>query len=119
MLLGGSPTTPGGETFDAAAGVVSSVASAAIGGVVQDALPFRLDVLYYEPATATSGGAVVGGRWVTSKLLVLGRRRVDPAADQNTSEAELRYWLARRVLLEAIGGDRGAFGLNLVWNRRW
>ena len=119
MLLGGSPTTPGGETFDAAAGVVSSVASAAIGGVVQDALPFRLDVLYYEPATATSGGAVVGGRWVTSKLLVLGRRRVDPAADQNASEAELRYWLARRVLLEAIGGDRGAFGLNLVWNRRW
>ena len=59
------------------------------------------------------------GRWLTTKLLVLVRTRVEARADENVSEAQAEYWLNQRLLLDGTAGDRGVLGLDLLWNRRW
>ncbi len=119
FLLGGSPGLAGRETVDAATGVAAAVASQVIGGFVTRKLPIRLDVLNYEPASAASSGAFVFGRWLTTKLLVLFRTRVEARVDENVSEAQAEYWLNQRLLLDGTAGDRGVLGLDLLWNRRW
>ncbi|MBL8621899.1 MAG: translocation/assembly module TamB domain-containing protein [Myxococcales bacterium] len=119
FVLGGSPTAPGQEVADTATGVVATVVGSMIGGFVNQALPIHFDVLNYEPGTATSSGAVVLGRWLTSRLLLLVRTRVDARVDQNSSEAEAQYWLGPRLLIEGTAGNRGVLGLDLLWNRRW
>jgi|GEM_PF-3198795 len=119
FLLGGSPGAAGRETVDAATGVAAALASQVIGGFVTRKLPIRLDVLNYEPTTSSSSGAFVFGRWITSKLLVLLRTRVEARVDENVSEAQAEYWLDQRLLLEGTAGDRGVLGLDLLWNRRW
>jgi hypothetical protein len=119
FVLGGSPTAPGQEVADTVSGVLAAAASTLVGSFVNQALPFRFDVLNYEPGTATSSGAVVVGRWLTSRLLLLVRTRVDARADQNSSEAEAQYWLGQRLSIEGSAGNRGVLGLDLLWNRRW
>ncbi|MBK7073031.1 MAG: translocation/assembly module TamB domain-containing protein [Myxococcales bacterium] len=119
FVLGGSPTAPGQEVADTAAGVVATFVGSMVGGFVNQALPIHFDVLNYEPGTATSSGAVVLGRWLTSRLLLLVRTRVDARVDQNSSEAEAQYWLGPRLLIEGTAGNRGVLGLDLLWNRRW
>jgi len=82
-------------------------------------LPVKVDVLRYEQKTSSSSAAFVLGEWVTNRLLVLIRSRIEPREDENRSETELEIWLGRRVLLDAVGGDRGVLGLDLLWTRRW
>ena len=59
------------------------------------------------------------GRWLTRRLLVLYRNRAEARVDENVNEAEVEYWLGRRVLLEGVAGDRGILGADLLWTRRW
>ncbi len=119
FVLGGSPgVSPGGELEGAALGVATSTASSALTGVFIHRLPFRVDTLAVEAPTARSSTAFKAGRWLSRNLYVAYRRRVEARADQNTNEAELEYWLARRLVIEAVTGD-GVHGLDLLWSRRW
>ncbi len=119
FALADSASAPGSETSDAATNLLAAVASQAIVGAIAPLLPVRIDVIAYEPASATSGRAFVFGRWITRKLLVLYRNRAEARPDQNVNEAEAEYWLDQRVLVEGVAGDRGVLGLDLLWTRRW
>lgn len=119
FVLGGTPGGPGRDSLDAASGVAAAVTSQVVSGFLAGKLPVRLDVVTYQPSTLTGGGSVVVGRWLTDKVLLLLRRRTNASAVENTTEGELQYWLRRNLLLNGVAGDVGAFGLDLLWNRRW
>jgi translocation and assembly module TamB len=120
FLIGGSPgADPGSEVRDAASGVASALVSQKVGGYIEDYLPVQVDVLRYEAATASSGAAFTVGKWVTRRLFVAFRRRLEARTDQNAGEAELEYWLAPDILIEATTGDRGHHDADLLWLKRW
>lgn len=119
FFLGGNPGSGRDSTPDAANSVAAAVASQTLGGYLTRQLPVRIDVLSYQPQTLSSSGAFVAGRWITEKLLLLLRSRSDPRPLENSAEAELQYLLRRDLLLDGVAGDRGTFGLDLLWNRRW
>jgi len=39
--------------------------------------------------------------------------------NQNSSQAELSYYILRNLVFEAYAGDRGAFGGDLLWIFRY
>lgn len=119
FFLGGNPGSGRDATPDAANSVAAAVASQTVGGLITKRLPVRIDVLSYQPQTLSTSGAFVAGRWITEKLLLLLRSRSDPRPLENSTEAELQYLLRRDLLLDGVAGDRGTFGLDLLWNRRW
>lgn len=120
FLLGGSPgMNPGSEVRDAASGVASALLSKKIGGYVGDYLPVEVDVLRFEAATASSSAAFTVGKWLSRRLFVAYRRRLDARTDQNAGEAEVEYWLRPEILVEATVGDRGHHDADLLWLKRW
>lgn len=119
FALSDTASAAGSETTDAASNLFASVASQAIVGAISPILPVRFDLIAYEPASASSSRAFVFGRWITRRLLVLYRNRAEARPDENVNEAEVEYWLGRRVLVEGVAGDRGILGADLLWTRRW
>lgn len=119
FLLGGTPGSAGQDSRSQLTGAATSVASQTVGGFLTRKLPVKLDVLRFEPATSSSSAAFAAGKWITEKLMVLIRSRVAAREDENRGETEIEYWLGRRVMLDAAGGDRGVLGLDLLWTRSW
>ncbi len=122
FLLGGEP---GGDPENAPS-ATERVASAGasfignkVGGYVKKALPVDIDVLRYESASSTSSAAVTVGTWLTDTLFLAYRRHLEARPDENAGEGEIEYWLQRRLVLEAVIGDRGVNGADLLWRRRW
>jgi translocation and assembly module TamB len=121
FLLGGEPNAAP-NTASAAEKVAqsgTSVVANTIGGYVRKALPFDIDVIRYESATATSSAAVTVGKWITHELFLAFRQRLETRPDQNTVEGSIEWWFRRSLMLEAVIGDRGVDGLDLLWRRRW
>jgi len=121
FLIGGEPS---GDPKSASA--TSGVASAGatylgnkIAAPIREALPVDIDVLRYETASATSSAAVTVGTWITDSLFLAYRRHLEARPDENAGQGELEYWIRRRLVLEAVVGDRGVSGLDLLWRRRW
>lgn len=120
FLLGGSPgMNPGSEVRDAATGVASALLSKKVGGYVGDYLPVEVDVLRFEAATASTGAAFTVGKWLSRRLFVAYRRRLDARTDENAGEGEVEYWLRPDILVEATVGDRGHHDADLLWLKRW
>jgi hypothetical protein len=122
FLLGGEP---GGDpenapsTSERVTGAGASIISNKLGGYVKKALPIDIDVLRYEAASSTSSAAVTVGTWITDSLFLAYRQHLEARPDENTGEAEIEYWIRRRLVLEGVLGDRGVNGLDLLWRRRW
>lgn len=122
FLLGGEP---GGDpenaptTTQRVAGAGASFIGNKVGGYVKKALPVDIDVLRYEAASSTSSAAVTVGTWVTDSLFLAYRRHLEARPDENAGEGEVEYWLRRRLVLEAVAGDRGIHWVDLLWRRRW
>lgn len=119
FLVGGSPGTTGQDTKTAVTGAATTVASQTVGGFLTRKLPVKLDVLRFEPATTTSSAAFAFGKWITEKLMVLVRSRIAAREDENRGETEVQWWVGRRVLLDAVGGDRGVLGTDILWTKSW
>ena len=119
FLLGGRPGSATGDSKETLQGAAASVASQTVGGFLTRRLPVKVDVLRYEPATTSTSAAVAVGKWVSDKLLILARSRIDARADENRAEAELEYWWTDRTLLDLSGGDRKVFGADILWTKRW
>lgn len=121
FLLGGEPNgqSNSGNPRDQVTAAGTSLVANQIGGYVKKALPVDLDVLRYEAATASTSAAITVGTWLTRSLFVAYRRRIEARPDENSSEAEIEYWLSRRIMLEGILGDRGRSGLDLLWRKRY
>jgi len=121
FLLGGEPSTspnsaPGRDQItDAGASAITG----ALGGYVKNALPIDIDVLRYENATADASASVTIGRWITRSWFLAYRQHIDALPDENDAEAEVEYWLNRRVILEGTAGDRGVDGIDLLWRKRY
>jgi hypothetical protein len=122
FLLGGEP---GGDPEMApsasqrVAGAGASFVGNKIGGYVKKSLPVDVDVLRYEAATSTSSAAVTVGTWITDTLFLAYRRHLENRPDENAGEGEVEYWIKRRLVIEAVAGDRGVNGADLLWRRRW
>ncbi|MEO8841661.1 MAG: translocation/assembly module TamB domain-containing protein [Kofleriaceae bacterium] len=121
FLLGGEP---GGDpqsasARDKAAQVGSSIVANQIGGYVKKALPFDLDVIRYEAATATSSAAITVGSWITHTLFFSFSQHMNARADENSGEGTLEYWFTRRLELELTAGDRNYDGADLLWRKRY
>ncbi|MBA3464567.1 MAG: translocation/assembly module TamB domain-containing protein [Deltaproteobacteria bacterium] len=119
FLLGGEPGGDPRNARDTATSVGASFVANRIGGYVKKALPLDIDVLRYEAASASSGSAVLIGKWLTRSLFVAYRQHLEARVDENRVEGELEYWLSRRVSVEAMAGDRGHNGVDLLWRKRY
>jgi len=86
---------------------------------IRRGLPVDFDVLRYGSASATQSAAVTVGTWITDTLFLAYRRHLEARPDENMGEGEVEYWIRRRLVLEAVAGDRGRNGLDLLWRRRW
>ncbi len=122
FLLGGEP---GGDpenapsTSERVAGAGASIIGNKVGGYVKGALPVDIDVLRYEAASSSSSAAVTVCTWITDALFLAYRQHLEARPDENSGEGEIEYWIKRRLVLEAVVGDRGVNGLDLLWRRRW
>lgn len=122
FLLGGEPggdpeMAPSAEQRVANAG--ASFLANKVGGYVKKALPVDVDVLRYEASSATESARVTVGTWITDTLFLAYRHHLEARPDENTGEAEVEYWIQRRLVVEGVVGDRGVNGADLLWRRRW
>ncbi|MEO6771955.1 MAG: translocation/assembly module TamB domain-containing protein [Kofleriaceae bacterium] len=121
FLLGGEPNgdPSSGSARDKAASLGSSIVANQIGGYIKKALPFDLDVLKYEAASATSSAAITVGSWLTHTLFFSFTQHLSPMPDENSSEGTLEYWFTRQLELEATAGDRNYDGVDLLWRKHY
>lgn len=121
FLLGGEPNGDpnNGSARDKAAQLGSSLVANQIAGYVKKALPFAIDVIRYEAATATTSAAITVGSWITHTLFFSFTQHVDPRPDENSGEGTLEYWFTRRLELELKAGDRNYDGADLLWRKRF
>ncbi len=121
FLLGGEPNGDpnSGSARDKAASAGTSIVANQIGGMVKKALPFDVDVIRYEAASATSSAAVTVGSWITHTLFFSFTQHLEARPDENSSEGTLEYWITRRLELETTAGDRSYDGIDLLWRRRY
>jgi autotransporter translocation and assembly factor TamB len=114
---GGDPQSASGR--DKAAQVGSSLVASQISSYVKKALPFDLDVIRYEAATATSSAAITVGSWITHTLFFSFSQHMAARPDENSGEGTLEYWFTRRLELELTAGDRNYDGADLLWRKRY
>lgn len=121
FLLGGEPNgDPNrGSTRDQATSAGTSIVANQIGGYVKKALPFDVDVIRYEAASATSSAAVKVGSWITHTLFFSVTQHLAARPDENSSEGTLEYWFTRQLELETTAGDRSYDGIDLLWRHRY
>ncbi len=121
FLLGGEPdgNPQDGSARDKATAAGTSFVANKLGGYVKKALPVDIDVLRYEAASSTSSAAVTVGTWISRSLFVAVRQHLQSRVDQNLSEAEIEYWLSRRLSVQGTSGDRGYTGVDLLWRKRY
>ncbi|MDB4961370.1 MAG: hypothetical protein JWP01_1369 [Myxococcales bacterium] len=122
FFLGGAPGgDPSKQTAEAAAGLGAAIASTAFGKLLKR-VPFisSLQLQFAcRPSAGQSSASCSAGRWVTKKLYVSGEQRIAPRPDENAAEGKLEYiWKPNRTV-EATGGNRAIFGVDLLWRRRW
>ena len=122
FLLGGEPSGDPNAAPSArnkVEGAGASFVANQIGGYVKKALPVDIDVLKYESASATTSAAVKVGTWITQTLFLAYRQHLSARPDENAGEAEVEYWIRRRLMVQGTVGDRGYDGVDLLWRRRW
>jgi hypothetical protein len=126
FFLGAAPGgDPGSQTRDrtreavAAAGL--RVVSGKLGRQVAKVLPVKVDTLSCEPdplATASTSGSCTIGTWLSQNLFVAYRQRLQPRADENSGDVQFQYRLGGKVLIQGTGGDRGYYGVDVLWRHR-
>ncbi|WP_373049624.1 translocation/assembly module TamB domain-containing protein [Vulgatibacter sp.] len=115
-------TDPFGEPVDGGeidpAGAAASVAGSFAAQRLRSALGPRLplDVLTLE--TVGTGTRLEAGTYVSERLYLGYLRNFLPEQDENANEVRAEYELSRTVALESRFGDRGAAGVDLVWEKR-
>ncbi len=121
FLLGGEPNGDpnSGSARDQATSAGASIVANQIGGYVKQALPFDVDVIRYESASATSSAAVTVGSWITHTLFFSVTQHLAARPDENSSEGTLEYWFTRQLELETTAGDRSYDGIDLLWRHRY
>ncbi len=124
FFLGGAPGgDPSKQTAEAAVGFGASIASTVAGKWLKK-VPLVSRVLTRvqigcKPGAGQSSSSCTAGTWLSKKTYVTLEGRIDSRADENSSEAKVEYYWKRNRTVELTGGDRGFFGLDLLWRHRW
>jgi len=127
FFLGGEPNTEAGsqtrdQASQAVAGAGTRLISGKLGRQLTKVLPVKVDALSCEPAaaaTTTASGSCTVGKWLSRRLFLAYRQRLQPRVDENNGDVQLQLRLGDRLLLEGTGGDRGYYGADLLWRHRW
>jgi len=121
FFLGGAPGgDPSKQTAEAAAGFGASIASTVLGKRLKRVVPL-LDRLQIgcKPVAGQSSASCSAGTWFTKRTYVTFEQRIDSRPDENSGEGKVEYYWKPNRALELTGGDRGFFGLDLLWRHRW
>ena len=118
FVLGASPSSvPGSETRDAAESLATSLVSQKVLGYLDGMLP--IDEVRIETETETRSASVTLGKWISSKLFLAYKYRLEARADENGNEGSLEYWFRENLVLEGFVGDEGYYDASLVFVRRY
>ena len=88
---------------------------------MQELLPV-IDVLRLESTdNSATPDQLLAGKWLTEKVLVAYRARLQQANDQRTNlnEFTVEWWFLRRWVLQAFYGDRQVGAADVLWIRRF
>ncbi|HEX3758011.1 MAG TPA: translocation/assembly module TamB domain-containing protein [Kofleriaceae bacterium] len=129
FFLGGEPTAdPVSATRGVAVGAVTGLGTRLISGEIGKQLnrllpaPVKLDTLACAPDPAgitTTSGTCTVGKWLMQRVYLAYTQHLQPAPDENTGDAQVQIRLWRDILFQGTGGDRGYYGADLLWQRRW
>jgi len=72
-----------------------------------------------KPVAGQSSASCSAGTWFTKRTYVTFEQRIDSRPDENSGEGKVEYYWKPNRALELTGGDRGFFGLDLLWRHRW
>lgn len=108
------PATTEIDAAGAAVSVAGSFAAQRLKQAVGPRLP--LDVLTLE--TAGEGTRLEAGTYVSDRLYLGYLRNFLPDEGENANEVRAEYELSRTVSIESRVGDRGAAGVDLVWEKQ-
>ncbi len=113
---------PGGAadstTRDAASNAAAALLSAKLGRRVKKVLPVKIDVLNCDAGSSSSGATCQAGKWLTENWFVALRQRLEPRADEDPQELQLRYFFRRNWMFEGTGSNE-RFGGDVLWRKRW
>ena len=127
FFLGGEPSTDAGsqnrdQARLAVTGAGTRVLSAHLGKQISKYLPVQVDALSCEPDPAgpsPPAGSCTVGKWLSDRLFVAYRQRLQPRPDENTGDAQLQYRIAARSCSRAPAATAGTYGADLLWRHRW
>ncbi len=124
FFLGGEPGgDPSKQTAEAAAGFGASIASTVAGKWLKKVpLVSRvLDKVRFncKPGAGQSSSSCTAGTWLSKKTYVTYEGRIDSRPDENGNQGKVEYYWKPNRTVELTGGDRGYFGLDLLWRHRW
>ncbi len=128
FFLGGEPSTDAAsqnrdQAREAVTGAGTRFLSAKLGQQLNKVLPGKLKLtLSCEPdpaATTATSGSCTAGKWLSQRLYLAYRQRLQPRPDENTGDAQVQVRIGREILFQATGGDRGYVDADLLWRHRW
>ncbi len=122
FLLGGEPGQDASQTAGAsgASAAFALLSSTKAGRKVTDTV--RRLTGFTPRCTGESGltGPTCGlGRWITKRIFLIGNRRIDARPDENATDVRVEWYVSPRTVVEANGGDRLFFGLDVLRRWRW
>ena len=120
FFLGGEPGgDPSKQTREAAVGFGAALASSRIGKKLKKYLPINIDVLRCDPGATSSSASCTLGTWVTRKVFLSYKQRLEGRYDENSYEGAVEWHFLPSWELDLSGGDRNYYGGDVLWRRRW
>ncbi len=122
FVLGSDPDDQTGEERnleDRATGVASNLLLSKVQQEIKRALPIdTLRVKTDRKQGKTTGGLQVG-KWITNNIFFAYRYHLGAKDFDNINEANVTYRLTKEWVLEAVYGDRGKGGLDILWVKKF
>ena len=127
FFLGAEPSTDASsqsrdQTREAITAAGTRVLSGILGRRISKVLPVKIDALSCEPdptSTGATSGSCTVGKWVSQRLFVAYRQRLQPRADEAASDVQVQYRMGRNVLIQGARAAGGIYGADLLWRQRW
>jgi translocation and assembly module TamB len=123
FVLGGDPDEPSNSDQqplqDRAVGVASGVLLGQVQSQLRDVLPIDVLNVSVGDAESTTTTRVEVGKWLSDRLFIGYQARMNAPDDENVNEAEMKFRLGRRWLLDAFFGDRSVGGADVIWSKKY
>jgi translocation and assembly module TamB len=123
FVLGGDPDQPSNSDQqplqDRAVGVASGVLLGQVQSQLRDVLPIDVLNVSVGDAESTTTTRVEVGKWLSDRLFIGYQARMNAPDDENVNEAEMKFRLGRRWLLDAFYGDRSVGGADVIWSKKY